>query len=128
MGIGNTDLARRAAGRKTGHQRERIEFWFQSQEAVIALGRAFGDVVSAYGGGAPLIQDRTVLGYAARILATEAEHPGILRLHAALYLAQTKAVDLADILPPADSSRKASTAILNCQVPPRQPSVRVLPI
>ncbi|MDP9055254.1 MAG: ferritin-like domain-containing protein [Acidobacteriota bacterium] len=74
---------------------------FESQEAFIALARAFEDVgVSAYGGAAPLIQNTTILGYAARILAVEAQHTGNLRLHAALFLAPTKPVDSQDILPP----------------------------
>jgi len=34
-----------------------------------------------------MIQSSTILGYAARILATEAEHTGNLRLHASLYQA-----------------------------------------
>lgn len=74
---------------------------FESQEAYLALARAFEDVgVTAYGGAAPLIMDKTILGAAARILATEAQHTGNLRLHTALYQAQTKALDPADILPP----------------------------
>jgi hypothetical protein len=74
---------------------------FESQEAFIALARAFEDVgVSAYGGAAPLLQSKAILGYAARILAAEAEHTGNLRLHAALYQVQTKALDQFDILPP----------------------------
>ena len=74
---------------------------FESQEAFIALARAFEDVgVSAYGGAAPLIQNSTILGTAARILATEAYHAGNMRLHASLYQAQTKAVDSMDIVPP----------------------------
>lgn len=74
---------------------------FESQEAFIALARAFEDVgVSAYGGAAPLISNKTILAAAARILAAEAEHTGNLRLHAALYQAKTMAVDALDILPP----------------------------
>jgi len=79
---------------------------FESQEAFINLARAFEDVgVSAYGGAAPLIQDKTILGVAARILATEAEHTGNLRLHAALYQAPTIAVDSIDIQPPPSGKR-----------------------
>jgi hypothetical protein len=82
---------------------------FESPEAFIALARAFEDVgVSAYGGAAPLIQDKTILGYAARILATEGEHVGNLRLHAALYQAQTKPLDAADIIPPPAGTRYIS--------------------
>jgi hypothetical protein len=74
---------------------------FESQEAFINLARAFEDVgVSAYGGAAPLIQSKTILGAAARILATEALHTGNLRLHAALYQAPTITVDALDQAPP----------------------------
>jgi hypothetical protein len=82
---------------------------FESQEAFINLARAFEDVgVSAYGGAAPLIQSKVILGYAARILATEAEHTGNLRLHAALYQATTTPVDAIDILPPPSGKRYIS--------------------
>lgn len=74
---------------------------FESQEAFITLARAFEDVgVSAYGGAAPLINDKTILAAAARILAAEAEHAANLRLHAALYQVPTKALDGVDIVPP----------------------------
>ena len=74
---------------------------FESQEAFITVARAFEDVgVSAYGGAAPLIQDKTILGTAARILATEALHTGNLRLHASLYQVPIKPVDSMDLAPP----------------------------
>ena len=74
---------------------------FDSQESFLMLARAFEDVgVSAYGGAAPLIQDKTILGYAARILAAEAEHVGNIRLHTSLYQVTTKALDSVDIIPP----------------------------
>jgi len=74
---------------------------FGSQEEFIALARAFEDVgVTAYAGAAPLIQNPSYLGTAARILAAEAEHVGNLRLHAALYNVATTALDAVDILPP----------------------------
>lgn len=82
---------------------------FESQEAFINLARAFEDVgVSAYGGAAPLITNKTVLGAAARILATEAEHTGNLRLHAALYQAPTIALDAVDIQAPPSGRRYIS--------------------
>ena len=82
---------------------------FESQEAFIALARAFEDVgVTAYGGAAPLLQSKTILGYAARILATEAEHVGNLRMHASLYQVPTKSLDQFDILPPPSGTRYIS--------------------
>ena len=79
---------------------------FGSQEEFIALGRAFEDVgVSAYGGAAPLIHSKVYLGVAARILATEAEHTGSLRLHAAIYNVPTTALDAVDIIPPPSGTR-----------------------
>lgn len=63
--------------------------------------RAFEDVgVSAYGGAAPLIQSKTVLGAAARIALTEGEHTGLLRLLVALNDVRTTPLDGQDIVPP----------------------------
>ncbi len=82
---------------------------FESQEAFVALARAFEDVgVSAYGGAAPLLTSKTILAAAARILAAEAEHTGNLRLHAALYQAPTAMLDAVDILPPPSGKRYIS--------------------
>ncbi|MEP6961971.1 MAG: ferritin-like domain-containing protein, partial [Acidobacteriota bacterium] len=82
---------------------------FESQEAFIALARAFEDVgVTAYAGAAPLIANKDYLGVAARILAAEAEHTGNLRLHAALYKANTASLDGVDILPPPSGTRYIS--------------------
>jgi hypothetical protein len=74
---------------------------FNSQNEFLTLSRAFEDVgVSAYGGAAPLIKNGKTLGTAARILATEAEHTGVIRA----LIAQTTglavtALDSQDILP-----------------------------
>ena len=69
---------------------------FNSQNEFLILSRAFEDVgVSAYGGAAPLIRDGKILGTAARILATEAEHTGIIRE----LIAQTAGI----VTPPVDS-------------------------
>lgn len=82
---------------------------FESPEAFISLARAFEDVgVTAYGGAAPLITSKDYLGVAARILAAEAEHTGNLRLHAALYKAQTAALDAVDITAPPSGKRYIS--------------------
>lgn len=74
---------------------------FGSQAEFLTLARAFEDVgVTAYAGGAPLIVSTTVLGYAARILAVEAEHSGAIRNACDRLGVATTALDPADILPP----------------------------
>ena len=57
---------------------------FGSLAEFLTLARAFEDVgVTAYAGAAPLISDKGILGYAARILAAEAEHASNIRLQVA---------------------------------------------
>jgi hypothetical protein len=74
---------------------------FANQTQFLQLARAFEDVgVTAYGGAAPLIQSKTILGYAARILAVEALHSGNIRSAVARLGVPTTALDGADILPP----------------------------
>ena len=54
---------------------------FNNQNEFLTLARAFEDVgVSAYGGAAPLISSKAILGAAARIALTEAQHAAVLRL------------------------------------------------
>jgi hypothetical protein len=54
---------------------------FNNQNEFLTLSRAFEDVgVSAYGGAAPLIQNKDILATAARIALTEAQHAGAIRL------------------------------------------------
>ncbi len=73
---------------------------FGSQTEFLTLARAFEDIgVTAYGGAAPLIQDKTILGYAARILAAEASHSGAIRLQVEQKNISTTALDGADHLP-----------------------------
>jgi hypothetical protein len=74
---------------------------FGNLNEFLTLARAFEDVgVTAYAGAAPLIQDKTVLGYAARIAQTEAEHAANIRLQVAKLGIQTTLLDGVDILPP----------------------------
>jgi hypothetical protein len=79
---------------------------FSSLGSFLTLARAFEDIgVTAYGGAAPLIVSKTVLGYAARILAVEAYHAGNIRLQIAQNSVQTTPpLDGADHLPPPSGS------------------------
>jgi len=78
-----------------------LGFGFATSNDFLALARILEDIgVTAYGGAAPLITSKTVLGYAARILATEAYHAGNIRLQIAQNNIATKAVDGADHIPP----------------------------
>lgn len=79
---------------------------FTTVEQFLTLARAFEDVgVTAYGGAAPLLLNKTVLGAAARILAVEAEHSGNIRLLVAQNNVKTTALDKVDILPPPSGSQ-----------------------
>ena len=78
-----------------------LGFGFATPNAFLTLARIFEDIgVTAYGGAAPLITSKTVLGYAARILATEAYHAGNIRLQIAQNNIATSALDGADHIPP----------------------------
>jgi hypothetical protein len=67
----------------------------------LQLARAFEDIgVTAYAGAAPLITDKGILGYAARIAQAEASHSENIRLQIAVLGVPTTALDSLDILPP----------------------------
>ena len=83
---------------------------FGNQAEFLTLSRAFEDVgVTAYAGAAPLIQNKAVLAVAARILGTEAEHVGNIRLHIAVFGIPTTPLDGVDILPPPSGYKFFST-------------------
>lgn len=85
---------------------------FGSPAAFLAVARVFEEIgVTAYGGAAPLISNTTVLGYAARILATEAEHVGFVRALINQYGVATTGtmLDGVDVLPPPTGSQYFST-------------------
>ncbi len=87
-----------------------LGFGFGSQADFLKLARIFEDIgVTAYGGAAPLITSSTILGVAARILATEAEHAGAIRLLVSQNNIATTALDSADFLPPPSGSQFFST-------------------
>lgn len=72
----------------------------KDETSYLAVSRILEDVgVTAYGGAAPLITDKAVLGVAARILATEAEHVGAVRFQISQYTAiRPSAIDGVDIV------------------------------
>jgi len=78
-----------------------LGFGFSGERQFLLLARIFEEIgVTAYAAAAPLISDKGILGYAARILATEAEHVGAIRLMVTQYGLATTALDGADVLPP----------------------------
>ncbi len=78
-----------------------LGFGFGSQAEFLNLARTLEDIgVTAYGGAAPLISNKTVLASAARILAVEAVHSGNLRLLVSQFGITSQALDGASILPP----------------------------
>jgi hypothetical protein len=79
-----------------------LGFGFNNQNDFLKLARIFEDIgVTAYGGAAPLISSKAILGTAGRILATEAEHVGNIRLQVAVLGVNTAPpLDCRDFLPP----------------------------
>jgi hypothetical protein len=95
ISLGGTPIAKPAINLNA------LGFGFGNTNDFLTLARIFEDIgVTAYGGAAPLITSKTVLGYAARILATEAYHAGNIRLQIAQNDIATKALDGADHIPP----------------------------
>jgi len=89
-----------AAVQKPAINLDALGFGFGNIGEFLMLARIFEDVgVSAYLGAAPLIQNKTYLDAAARILATEAQHSGAIRTFAIVKGVPSKAVDALDIPP-----------------------------
>ena len=84
-----------------------LGFGFGSQNDFLKLARIFEDIgVSAYAGAAPSLSTPAVIGYAARILAAEAEHVSTLRTQIArLNVMTAPPLDSVDILPPPSGSQ-----------------------
>lgn len=83
-----------------------LGFGYANQNEFLKLARIFEDIgVTAYAGAAPLLS-AAAIGYAARILAAEAEHAANIRLQIARFNIPTAPpLDGVDILPP-PSGRK----------------------
>ncbi len=80
---------------------------FTNETTFLRLARIFEDIgVTAYGGAAqlPSFASSPYLGTAARILATEAEHVGNVRLQVARLAITTSMLDSVDMLPPPSGS------------------------
>jgi len=74
---------------------------FGSETEFLTLARAFEEIgVTAYGGAASLISSQTIVGYAARILAAEAEHVGFIRCLIMDNAIAINALDPVDYPPP----------------------------
>lgn len=83
-----------------------LGFGFNSTTDFLQLARSFEDVgVTAYAGAAPLITDKGILGYAARIAQVEAAHSASVRLQIAKLGISTSLLDGADVLPPPTGSK-----------------------
>jgi hypothetical protein len=82
----------------------------QNQQTFLVLARAFEDIgVSAYNGGVNLLSGSPYLMAAARILATEGEHTGNIRLQVARLGIPIPPLDGADVVPPPSGNNFFST-------------------
>ncbi len=87
-----------------------LGFGFGNETEFLTLARIFEDIgVTAYGGAAPLISSKTILGYAARILAVEALHAGNIRFLISQGGITTNPLDAADVPPPPSGNQYFST-------------------
>ena len=79
-----------------------LGFGFGSMAEFLKLARIFEDIgVSAYAGAASSLKTPVVLNYAARILATEAEHVASIRTQIAILgISTLPRLDAIDIVPP----------------------------
>ncbi|MEP7363453.1 MAG: ferritin-like domain-containing protein [Acidobacteriota bacterium] len=74
---------------------------FKDPMEFLTLARAFEDLgVTAYAGAAGLLKSKAILGVAARVFGTEAQHAANIRLQVAKLKITTVALDALDILPP----------------------------
>ena len=89
-----------AAVKKPAINLDALGFGFANWVEFVKVARILEDTgVSAYNGAAGLISNKTYLEAAARILGTEAEHSGAIRLLTIWYNVQSPAFDSSDIPP-----------------------------
>ena len=105
-----------------------LGFGFGSQADFLKLARIFEDIgTSAYGGAANLLTNSAVINAAARILAVEAEHVGVIRsLIARLGVSTAPALDAADIPPPPFGVKYFSTNSISLTLTRTVPQVLYL--
>jgi Ferritin-like domain len=100
-----------------------LGFGFGGERDFLLVARILEDIgVSAYAAAAPLIQDKTILGTAARILATEAEHASAIRLMVSQYYLTAQPVDAVDIVPGLGGKNifsVDSNALVQTRLPPQ---------
>jgi hypothetical protein len=90
---------------------EALGLGYRNEAEFITLARAFEDVgVTAYGGAAPLITNKQILGAAAQIALTEGQHAGVLRYLAFERGLVVPALDEIDVRP---QSRPGDGRIFN---------------
>jgi hypothetical protein len=89
-----------AAVKKPAINLDALGFGFDGVNDFLKLSRIFEDVgVSAYLGAAPLIESKTYLDAAARIMDTEAQHSGTIRDRNIQFGISSPAVDSKDVPP-----------------------------
>jgi hypothetical protein len=104
------------AAKKPAINLDALGFGFDNTNDFLKLARIFEDVgVSAYLGAAPLITNKTYLDVAARILATEAQHAGAIRVENVIWGVTSPAVDSKDI--PATSHQTFDTDGAGLSIP-----------
>jgi hypothetical protein len=92
-----------AAVKKPAINLDAMGFGFNSWTEFVKLGNMLEDTgMSAYAGAADLISNKTYLEASARILATEGQHVGLLRLFAIWYNVAVPKLDASDV-PPSQS-------------------------
>ncbi len=92
-----------SAVKKPAINLDALGFGYNNWTEFVQLSRIFEDVgVTAYNGAATLISNKTYLDAAARILAAEAEHVGMVRLLAIWYGINSPKIDSVDVPPSAD--------------------------
>lgn len=96
-------------------------FGYANQNDFLKLARIFEDVgVSAYLGAAPLISSKAYLDAAARIMDTEAQHSGAIRIECITWGVNSPKVDSQDVPPTEANPFDADSNALSIPRSPQQ--------